>query len=78
MPHYFLHIRSQTEFFGDKEGANFPDLDSARREAVRVARDFMSDAIRHGEEVDHRMVEIADDAGTVRAIVPFRDVLKMP
>ena len=42
MPRYFFHVTDGQALF-DKEGTEFPDLKSARAEAVRTAGEILSD-----------------------------------
>jgi hypothetical protein len=43
MPHYFFHV-DNGEFVPDESGTELPDLDAARREAVRAAGEMIDDA----------------------------------
>ncbi len=76
MAHYYLHIRNGVEFTEDPEGADFPDLEAARTEAVGAARELMSEAILKGLLLLSHNVDIADEAGRVVLSVPFREAVR--
>lgn len=43
MPTYYFHIDNGT-FVPDNEGVDLPDVDAARREAVRAAGEMINDS----------------------------------
>jgi hypothetical protein len=57
------------------EGAELPDLEAARQEAIQGARDIIADRIRAGRQIDAVEFEIADADGTVVVNVPFNAAL---
>ncbi len=62
MPLYYLHIRTRGKLEVDPDGIEVPDLDAARAEARRVARELVV------EVPDLRcdtVIEITDEAGQV-------------
>ena len=72
MPRYFLHV---DELDTDPEGAELPDLEAARREAILSAREMLAEwIILAAEDIPTRIV-ITDEAGSVLAVVHMRDVL---
>ncbi|MFC4172869.1 DUF6894 family protein [Microvirga sp. GCM10011540] len=69
MPHFFFHIRNGDALEDeDPDGLDLPDLESARAEALQIARDFWEDWA-HAEA--GMAVEVADEAGEVVLTVPF-------
>ena len=56
----------------DTEGQELPDLDAARREAINANREMLGERLLHGGSLDHRQIEIADESGTVLAVVECR------
>src|SRR5262245_46883015 len=70
--HYFIHIVTDHERIVDPEGADFPDLASARAEAMQSARDLMAAELRDGRPVPFGWrAQVADEDGTVVLTVPF-------
>jgi hypothetical protein len=60
----------------DFEGSDLADLEQARLEALDDARALMSDAIRLGQDISSRRVEICNEAGDILLKVPFADAIK--
>ncbi len=77
MARYFFHIRDGERLSKDPEGADFENLDAARVEAVKSARELLSQKVLNGEEVDGQAFELTAEDGTVIDRVPFRDVLRL-
>ena len=76
MSRYFLHVRSADNVVSaDLEGQDLPDLEAARREAVSVNREILSEKLLHGGALDGRQIEIADEVGKILAVVKPDDVL---
>ncbi|WP_409527172.1 DUF6894 family protein [Rhizobium sp. BK377] len=59
----------------DKEGSDCARLAVAIEEAKAGARDPMAERLRSGRELDGQCFEIVDDAGTLAAVVRFKDAL---
>jgi len=75
MPRFFLHVREGDKVIEDVEGAEFLSLSKARAEAIKSARELMSDKVTlAANPVDSRF-EIADESGTIVLIVPFEDAI---
>jgi hypothetical protein len=77
MVRLYFHIREGERLSKDPEGAEYKDLETARAEAVRSARELLSQRVLNGEEIDGQAFELTRDDGTVISIVRFRDVLKL-
>lgn len=52
-----------------------PSLQVAREEAIKDARNIMSDAIKGGVDVSGRSIEICGEDGTVLMVVRFREAI---
>jgi hypothetical protein len=74
---FYLHIRDGEMLIADVEGQEFPDVTAAHAEAVRSAREMLAEKVRLGEIVDGQKIEIADEAGDVVDVVPFKETLRV-
>jgi hypothetical protein len=72
MPVYFLHVRNHTGFARDDEGAEFPDLEAARKQAVEGIRSILSDEMKQGMLDFRGRIEIATEDDELVDAVPFR------
>ena len=77
MVRLFFHIREGNRMSKDPEGAEFENVEAAHMEAVRSARELLSQRVLNGEEIDGQVFELTGDDGTVMATVRFRDVLRL-
>ena len=76
MPRFFFHVRdADGEVSSDFEGQELADLEAARTEAISANREMLGECLLHGGSLDHRLIEIADQEGTVLASVDANDVL---
>lgn len=75
VPRFFFHVRDDIDA-PDSEGAELPDLESARERALHEARSMMCETLlRDGRiSLDHR-IEIEDEQGELRATVQFADAV---
>jgi hypothetical protein len=76
MPIYFFNLRDGDDIVPDETGMDLADLDDARLEAVRSARDILADQLRAGQELDGQLIEIADERGQVLDVMKLRDALR--
>lgn len=76
MTRYYFHTRDGVDYTEDQEGTELPDLDSARHEAVLAAREMLAEMLLAGKVVNGKVFEIADEAGTVVAVVPFKSAMR--
>ena len=72
LPRYFLHI---DELDTDPEGTELPDIEAARGEAMLSAREMLAEWIILGAEDIPTRIVIADEKGTVLAVVHMHEVL---
>ncbi len=73
MPRFHFHVRDGDSLLEDLEGAEFPDLDAARADAVAASRDVLAERIKAGLPLGGLQFEIRDEAGRLVATVPIRD-----
>ena len=78
MPLYYFHVRSDGVEILDPEGSTYPDLDSARREAVAGARSILSEEIKGGRLAIDERLDIEDEEGRVLLSIAFAEVLILP
>lgn len=76
MAMYYFHLRDGEHFVPDETGMDLTDMQAARVEAVRSARDILADQLRAGEALDGQAIEITNDAGEVLDVVKFKDALR--
>jgi hypothetical protein len=72
MARFYFHVRSGGDLMRDPDGSDLPDIDSARKEAVRMACRAWSEKPPErtgGNEV----FEITDEAGEIVLKVPFSE-----
>jgi hypothetical protein len=75
MKRFFFHVRINDALTFDLEGAEFPDLDAARREAFITLGQIISDLLRGGEPIAAPQIEIVDQVGTTLATVGLNDAV---
>lgn len=75
MAHYYFHLIDGDKFDEDIEGIDLPDLDSARGEALRTAREMMIEKIALGLPVTDQVFEVCDEFGVPLFRLEFKDVL---
>jgi hypothetical protein len=73
----YFHIREGDSLSKDPEGAEFETIEMARAEAVRSARELLSQRVLNGEEIDGQVFELTGDDGAIMDTVRFRDVLRL-
>lgn len=74
MPRYFFHVYNDDTTI-DREGQDLADLDAAKREATRSARDLMAEAVRHGEVILSHRIEVEDDGGRPLLTIRYADAV---
>jgi hypothetical protein len=77
MPRYYFHIRNGEDLARDPEGAEFATLDLARAEAIKSARELLSQRVLRGDLVNGESFELTSDDGVVAEIVKFKDVMRL-
>lgn len=75
MERFYFHLRTGDELLPDCEGNDLPDSLAARREAEKIARELLAEAIRFGNDEVSEAVVISDEHGREIDIVPLAAVL---
>jgi hypothetical protein len=74
---YFFHLRSGNALTFDPEGAEFPNIAAALREARLAARELLADAILTGKKQVPESLVITDRSGRELGILPLEAVLPL-
>lgn len=77
MPLFFFNVVVGSSIMIDEDGTELPSVAAAREEALKDARGMMGDAVRQGQDISARTIEICDDAGSILEIVSFGDAIKI-
>jgi hypothetical protein len=77
VPRYHFNVRQGSNVIRDIAGEELPDLKTAQFEARISARELLLESILAEEEIDGRLIEIADDTGKVIETVKVRDMMVM-
>ena len=72
MEHYFFHIRDgNTLLEDDEEGQTFPDFAAMRREAIKCARELLSEAALSGKAGRlQQIIEVTDSSSKIVFTIP--------
>ena len=76
MPHYYFHLYNDVISM-DGEGKNLPDLDAARVNGIKEAREMMMESVGEGRINFSHRIEIADHEGAIKAVVMFADAVRV-
>ncbi|SFB64640.1 hypothetical protein SAMN03159496_06519 [Rhizobium sp. NFR07] len=77
MSRYFFHIRDGANLTKDTEGAEFENIDLAKDEALRSARELLAQRLLNNEVIDGQSFEITDDNGVIVERVLFKDAMRL-
>jgi hypothetical protein len=72
MPRYYFHVREGSSLTRDPDGAELPDIDAARKQAVKMACRAWSEQPPEAQDNDETF-EITDQSGEVVLRVPFSE-----
>jgi hypothetical protein len=75
VPIYYMHVGSGLRFAQDHEGRDLPDDETARKEAVKGARDMMASELRDGHLDLSSFIEVEDEAHTLLFTVTFAEAV---
>jgi hypothetical protein len=76
MRRYYFHLYNDLTVM-DMEGQLLPDLEAARANGIKEAREMMMDTVREGRiDFSHR-IEIADHSGDIVATIRFGDAVRV-
>jgi hypothetical protein len=73
---YFFHLYNDADVMDD-EGVDLPDLDAARANAVKEAREIMAETVAEGRINFSHRIDIADESGAVLAAVTFAEAVRI-
>jgi hypothetical protein len=73
MARFYFNVREFGRLVEDPEGIDLPTVDAARDEAIKAAREIMSERLMRGEKPDHSRFEIADESGNLILVVAFTE-----
>jgi len=76
MPRYYFHLYNGMTVM-DGEGKMLPDLDAARANGIKEAREMMTETVAEGRINFSHRIEIADHAGDVAATVQFGEAVRV-
>jgi hypothetical protein len=76
VPRFFFHIHDH-EDVPDDDGLVLSDVDAAEKEAIRGARDILSEEVKHGRLPLCDRIDVEDEAGAIVATVRFRDTISI-
>ena len=76
MPRFFFNLRNDISV-EDGEGKELPDAVSARAEAVRHARNIMSEDIKDGRLMLKDSIDIVDEQGQPVTTLRFREAIEI-
>jgi hypothetical protein len=74
VPRFFFHIHDH-EYVADDDGLVLNDVQAAKKEAIRGARDILSEEVKHGRLPLCDRIDVEDEAGTIVATVRFGDTI---
>jgi hypothetical protein len=77
MPRFYFHVCNGTGFVPDEEGQELPDVDAARREAVRSARSIMASDVQRGMLDLSSFIEIEDEAHQLLLTLGFQEAVDL-
>lgn len=77
MPRFHLNLFNDVGPVLDPDGMDFPDLATARSEAVRNIRSIMAEEVLRGRIDLQGRIEIAEPSGTVCATVRFAEAVEL-
>lgn len=74
MPRYFFHVYDDV-IVHDDEGAELPNGEAARLNAIRAARDIIAEQVRHGHFVLSHWIDVVDEQGEAVLTITFGDAV---
>jgi hypothetical protein len=75
MARYFFNYQTGDKTAQDLEGVDLPSLEEARIEALRAAREVVSECVKAGRDDLPDCIVITSGDGRELAVVPLREVL---
>ncbi|MGF9567563.1 hypothetical protein [Neorhizobium sp. JUb45] len=75
MTKFHFQVRNSNGSLGETFEADFISAAEARSEAVRAAREMVSDGLWHGRPIANETFEITSEDGEIVEAVPFQSVV---
>jgi Domain of unknown function (DUF6894) len=72
---FYFDLQTDGAVSKDTEGTDLPDLDAARREATKAAREMAAAAVASGNEAPVDNILITDGQGGVLATISLADMI---
>ncbi|MFL6689183.1 MAG: DUF6894 family protein [Alphaproteobacteria bacterium] len=69
--HFNIRHDGQTAIDDDPQGAEFPDVQAARSEALTSIREILADALESGEDTREGQMIVKDSSGETVLTIPF-------
>lgn len=76
MPRYFFHLYNDVVAM-DEEGVDLPDLEAARANGIKEAREMMLETVAEGRINFSHRIDVADESGAVLATTPFAEAVRV-
>jgi hypothetical protein len=77
MPRFYFHVHGASGSTPDEQGRDLPDLEVARREAVKGVRSLLSADIVDGRLDLRSLIQVTDECGNVLLTIPFRQAVEV-
>ena len=75
MPRFFFHVRfDHLNRSRDELGLAFPDVETARAEAVRAAKDLRDEFFARGQDPRDYAIEVENVSGKLAFRLPFSEL----
>jgi len=72
MPRYFFHLRNDNGEAEDETGQELPDLEAARRRALKAAGEIIAEELAQGRDRVRIAIDIEDEGGRRMLTLPLR------
>ena len=76
MTRYFFHLYNSV-IVRDEEGRDLPDIETARAEAIKAARELICEDTRKGQVTLSHRIEVEDEIGLPCFTIRYRDVVEV-
>jgi hypothetical protein len=74
---FFFNLHSEDAVDIDGDGVELPSLQAAKEEACHSAREMIAELVLENKPIDGMTFEIIDERGEVRAVIRFRDLIRL-
>jgi hypothetical protein len=75
MVKFYFNLQTNGAVLNDPEGMDLPDLDAARHEATRAAREMAAASVTAGSETSVDAILVTDAEGRVLATIFLSDMI---